>query len=41
LYSDPHKIHKYIVWEERGIVNVKLVVHISDHWALEDIKNYI
>jgi len=28
LFSDPHKTHKYTVWEERGTVNVKLAVHI-------------
>ena len=42
LFSDPHKTHKYTVWAERKLLNVKLAVHIvttggtySDRWALK------
>ena len=28
LFPDPHKTYKYPVWAERGLLNVKLVVHI-------------
>jgi uncharacterized protein YjbI with pentapeptide repeats len=27
LFSDPHKTHKYAVWAERELLNVKLVVY--------------
>jgi len=28
LFSDPHKTHKHTVWQNVGLLNVKLVVHI-------------
>jgi len=28
LFSDPHKTHKYTVWANVELLNVKLAVHI-------------
>jgi len=28
LFSDPHKTHKYSVWQNVELLDVKLVVHI-------------
>ena len=34
LFSDPHKTHKYTVWVERRILNVKPGGTHNNHWAL-------
>ena len=34
LFSDTHKTHKYTVWTERSVLNVKHSGTHSDHWAL-------
>jgi hypothetical protein len=34
LFSDPHKTHKYAVWEDRRICNVKPGGIYRNHWPV-------
>jgi len=35
LFSDPHITHKYTVWQNVEMLNVKPGGTCSDHWALK------